>query len=758
MPRLSLLLVPLVWLCLLPLLSQAAEPVGGEQIAWRELVVQPPPGWFRVPEQEGDGGDMAVFAAKSDGVLAVVTLSLLDKAVPDTAASTALLKEFRKARAAQDGYSDVTVRTTSAATVLDHKQAPYLTYRRGEKRYFVFFPPSTGENYNLNVVVPAAAGQELPAFVAYFLGRVQTQEAWQAAQEEAATDRFQAMQAVRLQMPPVQTAPFLEIDTLTQSQWDGAVTAAQQAVGMLYGRLSPQEQKRFDATWAPMRGYPTQKCVDYLNDLNPLLGQFLALRTAINRTSGQLEQAMIEAGWAAELDAETLTRQYLALAARYRDFLYSLQNRMDAVAKDIAALGDPPDAKALMARTQRQYYNAKKYVRSAIQQPEKTLEGIWVGYTSAVPTFSSIIKKEPIAFVIYNAAPPDKMHPDYRVVSLKVPMSGSDSNPILAQYIGIGSFSNLVLLKEEHINTVYSDIYAVKNDDKSLFSYYAKRIKDNNAINISDVSLEKFENIAAQKIRKLTEEIAKYPNNLRNVVKKSHISSLKERLKKVRAYYRQQPLFIATARQWLSQKPWITSEKQDDVELFEKLLKQQEHIATPKSPQQTVQRPARSTPPNAPNGSVLHATDDKTAEERRQLDREAVAFHERNIQSIQRNLKRDREELAEATDPTRRHALQQRILHGESDIQSERDRIATLKTGTLVHSRSPFDDYAKSALSRTSPGTSARWKPSPRPRKTPTSWPSACPRTRPGRSGKPRTNTWDRNSWPAWMRNKPGKR
>jgi hypothetical protein len=88
--------------------------------------------------------------------------------------------------------------------------------------------------------------------------------------------------------------------------------------------------------------------------------------------------------------------------------------------------------------------------------------------------------------------------------------------------------------------------------------------------------------------------------------------------------------------------------------------------------------------------------DDKTADERRQLDQEAVAFHERNIQSIRRHLERDREELAEETDLVRRHALEQRILHAQSDIQSERDRIATLKTGTLVHSRSPFDDYAKS--------------------------------------------------------------
>jgi hypothetical protein len=680
-----------------PAIAYAAEPVGGEVIAWRNLVFETPPQWYRVPEKEGPDNSMAVFASKSDGVLGVVTVSLLEGSEKDTPEDAlSLLQKLYAQYQNKAAYSTVELQEQSQVSVLGLKQAPYLTYQREDQRYFVFFPPVSGEKYNINIVLPAGTGQKIPGFVGYFLERIHTATAWQKSQEKALAQSLQDMQQVRLRLPQVQTSPFLEIEALTQKQWDGAVAAAQQAVGMLYGDLSPEEQKQFNAVWAPMRGFPTQECVDYLNALNPLLGEFLALRTAINRTSGQLEQAMIEAGWAAELDAETLTREYLALAARYRDFLYSLQNRMDAVAKDIAALGDPPDAKALMARAQRQYYNAKKYVRSAIQQPEKTLEGIWVGYTSAVPTFSSIIKKEPIAFVIYNAAPPKKMHPDYRVVSLKVRMSGSDANPILAQYIGIGSFSNLMLLKEEHINTVSSDTYAVKNDDKSFFSYYAKRIKNNNAINISDVSLEKFENIAAQKIRKLAEEIAEYPNNLRNVVKKSHISSLKKRLKKVRAYYRQQPLFIATARQWLSEKPWITSEEQDDVELFKKLLKQQEHIATPKSPQQTVQRPARSTPPNAPSGSVLHATDDKTADERRQLDREAVAFHERNIQSIQRNLERDREELAEETDLKRRHALRQRILHGESDIQSERDRIATLKTGTLVHSRSPFDDYAKS--------------------------------------------------------------
>ena len=707
MPRLSLLLVPLVWLCLLPLLSQAAEPVGGEQIAWRELVVQTPPGWFRVPEQEGDGGDMAVFAAKSDGTLAVVTLSLLDKTVPNTAASTALLEEFRAAYVDDSGYSNVAVHTASAATVLGQEQPPYLTYQRGDKRYFVFFPPSTGENYNLNVVVPAAAGQELPAFVAYFLGRVQTADAWQQAEAEAAKKRLQSLQDVRLQLPPVQTAPFLEIDSLTQNQWDGAVTAAQQAVGMLYGDLSPEEQKQFAAAWAPMRGFPTQKCVDYLNGLNPLLGEFLALRTAINRTSGQLEQAMIEAGWAAELDAETLTRQYLALAARYRDFLYSLQNRMDAVAQDIAALGDPPDAKALMQQAQQGYQRSKDYVRS-LGRVETGPEGVWVGYVEypkGVVGLNSV-KWQPLMFVVYNVS--SKGEPAlYRSFYLDDP---DEEGPRM--FLAALPLQKFNLLDSFHQDTLNAEI---SDEDGDSWSVYAQRQVDSTLPIFSGAELKLYEEEGQKELAALAEEkkelaalleatkdnkkALEYAGKIAGVAVGEKLTQ--SAIKDARFHYRMRSYFLQAARQWLTERTW-GPDIQSDMRAMQVLLEKHsggmppsgESLQAGKSEDEqlvkTPEIPTSGTP------ASLHLVDDKTTDERRQLDQEAVRFHERNIQSIRRNLERDREELAEATDPTRRHALQQRILHGESDIQSERDRIATLKTGTLVHSRSPFDDYAKS--------------------------------------------------------------
>lgn len=711
MPRLHLLCLACVLCCAnlfgsLPS-SYGAEPIGGEAIAWRELVFNTPPRWFRVPEKEGADNTMAVFAAKSDGMLGVVTVSLLDKAVPDAAAAKTLLEEFRHAQAAQPDYSNVAVRSASAATVLGQKQPPYLTYQRGDKRYFVFFPPSTGENYNINVVLPTAAGQELPGFIAYFLKRIHTAAGWQKAQQKVAAKRLQSLQQIKLQMPPVQTAPFLEIESLTQSQWDGAVSAAQQAVGMLYGDLSPEEQKQFDKTWAPMRGYPTQECVDYLNALNPLLGEFLALRTAINRSSGQLEQAMIEAGWAAELDAESLTRQYLALTARYRNFLYSLQNRMDAVAQDIAALGDPPDAKALMARAQRRYHSAKKYIRSAMQKSETALQGVWVGYKHHMNKNYINISEEPMAFVVYNPDPSEKADPSYETIALTIPTSPSNTKPTLRNTFALADYLNFKLLKEKYLVGDSNSVYKVPGEKGNNYLYYAQRQKDSGTAVVSPIHFNRYEKAANKKISKLEKEILemkqrasedyfKYYDGMLEAGNNTEIGSINRRLEQLRHYYRMQPLFIAAARQWLSEKPWLTSEEQDDVEIFKTLLKQQENIATPESPQQTVPKPASPKTAIAKSGSVLHAVDDKTADERRQLDQEAVAFHERNIQSIRRHLERDREELAEATDSDRRRALQQRILHGESDIQSERDRIATLKTGTLVHSRSPFDDYAKS--------------------------------------------------------------
>ena len=90
--------------------------------------------------------------------------------------------------------------------------------------------------------------------------------------------------------------------------------------------------------------------------------------------------------------------------------------------------------------------------------------------------------------------------------------------------------------------------------------------------------------------------------------------------------------------------------------------------------------------------------EDKTAAERKQLDQETIQFHLNNLAVIEKNMVKDREELSREKDPQRRDALQLRILGAQADIQAEKDRIATIETGEIVHNRSPWDEYARTSF------------------------------------------------------------
>jgi hypothetical protein len=69
-------------------------------------------------------------------------------------------------------------------------------------------------------------------------------------------------------------------------------------------------------------------------------------------------------------------------------------------------------------------------------------------------------------------------------------------------------------------------------------------------------------------------------------------------------------------------------------------------------------------------------------------------MHQANIASIRGHLAEDEAELAKARDPRTRASLEWRILTEKSDLVAEQDLLASLEKGAIVHSRSPFDDYA----------------------------------------------------------------
>ncbi|MDP3429162.1 MAG: hypothetical protein Q8R89_02410, partial [Desulfomicrobium sp.] len=224
---------------------------------------------------------------------------------------------------------------------------------------------------------------DLAALLAEEVEERPAQEADSAASQDNAVAQasgvtFAATEVEPAALPPMKSAPFLDINALTPTQWDGSVAAAMEGMRMVYGPMSEAEEESFRKTWGVLRQYPSPDAVEYLNRFNPLLGEFLSLRGAVAEAGARLEEAVAQIAWAAEADDPALAMDAMTLARQHRNTVLSCQKRLDEVVAELVALGNPPDGAALMAEGQQQYKRAKNFLRGLMDQSGP--EGEWVGY------------------------------------------------------------------------------------------------------------------------------------------------------------------------------------------------------------------------------------------------------------------------------------------------------------------------------------------------------------------------------------------
>jgi tetratricopeptide (TPR) repeat protein len=79
-----------------------------------------------------------------------------------------------------------------------------------------------------------------------------------------------------------------------------------------------------------------------------------------------------------------------------------------------------------------------------------------------------------------------------------------------------------------------------------------------------------------------------------------------------------------------------------------------------------------------------------------------IAEHEANIAAANRALDSIRREMGGETDGKRREELRLQALHLEQDVHDCNDLIQSIKTGTLVKTRGPWDEHATAVMARTS--------------------------------------------------------
>lgn len=476
-------------------------------------------------------------------------------------------------------------------------------------------------------------------------------------------------------IPPAKPIPFLDIHKITQAQWDGAVAAAMEGMRLVYGPMTQEEEEDFLKYWAPLRQTPFSEAVDYLNKFNPLLGEFLVYRSAITQTAQLLEEAVMNAGYAAEFGDPQGVLAYRDLASRYRTLLVSRQKRLEQIVKELNELGNPPDGLSLMAERQGRYRKEKDYLQSLVQK--FAVEGCWVGmlYDSSMKDAGLGDVYTPEYFYVYSVGS--------HLYSLKLCIDCNVQAEEAGnwQVVGEANVSNgpaSTFIRRELLNP---DNIKREGDNGKILSRYCKFDYPEIPL-FEEISEERY----AELIRKESDTNWKmWLQQLKNEQQKNRLAEA----------------FYSTAVAWSEEERWEEYEH-DPKSVFlpaEMLLAFHAEMEGAAPAAETI--PARQeveTAATEPAVQGLHPVEDKTAAERKQLDQETIQFHLNNLAVIEKNMFKDREELSREKDPQRRDALQLRILGAQADIQAEKDRIATIETGEIVHNRSPWDEYARTSF------------------------------------------------------------
>jgi len=78
-----------------------------------------------------------------------------------------------------------------------------------------------------------------------------------------------------------------------------------------------------------------------------------------------------------------------------------------------------------------------------------------------------------------------------------------------------------------------------------------------------------------------------------------------------------------------------------------------------------------------------------------------IAEHEANIAAAKKAIEGIRKEMGSETNQKRREEMRLQILHLDQDIHDSKDLIESIKTGSLVKTRGPWDEHATAVMART---------------------------------------------------------
>ncbi|MDP3001087.1 MAG: tetratricopeptide repeat protein [Bryobacterales bacterium] len=495
---------------------------------------------------------------------------------------------------------------------------------------------------------------------------------------------------------PVVKTPALDIKSLSEAQYAGVVSMAKESMRVLYGPLEKDDAARFEAIWAPLFDHPSAEVVDYLNRLNPLLGQFLAGRSSMGSAILDYQQAMADAALSRTAGDDGMLLEALADVDRARAAIQSLEAGMAEVAAKIQALGNPPNAleskckaaarhaRAVAAETGSPFDTVSvhgAFIGGREKSEDVKLLGVDVsvrgskgGRVSADD--ASVVADESYEGVCRGAEKPDPDHTcsDKRRILISFGADGKTLKEVRAWRISTSKRKGREDNEPAWDNLTIMDLPLIRNETRTSWGVRIYGVRGADALK----HLRLHEGNVALTRRATPEDdlwvALSYgdpgddlPEEIAGLMKRGGLLN--------RITLDVMPPAWALG---LGSRP-------------------------PDTPPARSATPPPEALPNPPAAASPAGQNDRAEEE---ALKETIAFHQANIAIIQGNLrgiqddideekKRQPADAREATDKEKRLAdLEILARKARDDTKFENDLIASYQTGTLVHTRSEFDEYA----------------------------------------------------------------
>lgn len=714
-----------------PAVAAAPRP----RVSFGDFSVAPAEGWDRAPpeiEQEQKSwsfGDLTSLSRGNDTDPLVVAFSFETMPYRSDAERTRALRSYtetvRKAhpRAFQETSEFVAGRPARRFRFVDDDGANsfYYAIDGGAAYYFVQVfaqgpadtpPPRAQEllaTLSLRSPIPLAAGTApvSPAAAAAATATLpvvvfHATDPCAAAQAAPARGMPWSPAATKSAPPPaaVRTAPFADLVKYSKVHYNAAVSMAMAGMRLAYGPLSAEETRAFEAAWVPLYHHPSQPVLDYLDGLTPLLGRYLSGREAWLRTAAALQAAILDASLAVAARNQAGWLAAMARADQQTTALTTLGDDLILTARAIEALGNPPNPLAAKCAASQRY-------RRSLRVADSPLDGEWVSTNGKERIhYRTLLRHgdDKVLVYKYSYAFADQL----RSAGLQADKPGLETAG--AGLIAVpGVEDTLLLLKQEPDGRFWYSSPGI-GESYSAMVIDGERLRHVVYQPVEFMSpIFWFQGVTFHRAPPLTDQPPVLPGHTWDAIVKNAHGWAPKRLALFEELHGQPNdrvrALLAVDVDHLPPRPIVRQPEDEaphpadqappnctchvcqkgDTSRCTCALCQRDRLAYTGSALPAENPPAAAA--TAPGAPAPAAPTDAL--------RETIAFHESMIALLERNLAREVAELEQERTPERAKLLALRIVQLETNLQEERDLIASHQTGRLVHTRSAFDEYAQ---------------------------------------------------------------